>query len=85
MTVILDLAPEDERKLADRAAASGEDVTGYVQRLIKRDIEQPSFAELFAPMHQAVRESGMGEAEIDGLVRTAVVESRRDRHAKRTS
>ena len=85
MTLMIALPPEDERKLAERAAANGQEMSEYVQKLIKKDIYQPSFAEILAPIHQAVRASGMGEAEIDGLIDDAITDSRRERRAKKGS
>jgi hypothetical protein len=83
MTVTISLPPEAERKLAERAAASGQDVPAYVHQLIQKDIDQPSFAELFAPVHAAVRESGIQQGELDNLIQKAVTDSRRERRAKR--
>lgn len=85
MTLMIALPPEDEKKLAERAAASGQEMSEYVQKLIKRDIEQPSLAEILAPIHQAVRASGISEAELDGIINDAIAESRRERRAKRNA
>lgn len=85
MTVTIALPPEAERKLAERAAASGQDIPAYVERLIQRDIEQPSFAELFGPVHAAMRNGGTTESELDVFIQTAIAESRQERRAKRTS
>jgi hypothetical protein len=85
MTLMIALPPEDERKLAERAAASGQEMSEYVQKLIKRDINQPSFEEILAPIHEAVRASGIGEAEIDGIIHDAIADSRRERRAKKGS
>ena len=85
MTVTIALGPEDEKKLVERAAASGQDVVTYVQQLVKREIEQPRFAELFAPVHQAVRDSGISESELDSVIQTAIDDSRRGRQSKKAS
>ena len=82
MTVTIALRSEEEKKLVERAAACGLEVAAYVQLLIKRDIEQPPFAELFAPVHQAVRDSGVRESELDSVIQTAIANSRRERRAK---
>jgi len=79
MTVTIALPPVEEKKLAARAAASGQDITAYVRRLIEKDIEQPSFAELFAPLHQAVDASGLGASEIDSLIQQPIADSRHQR------
>jgi predicted DNA-binding protein len=85
MTLKIALPPEEEKKLAERAAAIGKDVASYVHQLIQKDIEQASFAELFAPVHRAVRDSGMDESELSGLIQSAISESRREKQAKRAS
>lgn len=84
MTVTIALRSEEEKKLVERAAACGLDVAAYVQQLIKRDIEQPRFAELFAPVHQAVRDSGVSDSELDSVLQTAIADSRRESRAKPT-
>ncbi len=38
MTVTLSLPPEMEKKLQERAAASGDDVAGFVHRLIEKEL-----------------------------------------------
>jgi hypothetical protein len=37
MTLTLNLAPETERRLRERAAESGQPLEGYIQRLIERE------------------------------------------------
>jgi predicted DNA-binding protein len=81
MSVTISLPPEEEKKLADRAAATGQDVAKYVRQLIKKDIDLPSFAELFSSVHQAVRESGIGSADLDSLLETAITDSRANRRS----
>ena len=41
-------------------------------RRIKRDIDQPSFGELFAPVHQAVRDNNIPDAELDSVLQDAI-------------
>ncbi len=84
MTVTIALPPDEQKKLADKAAASGRDVSEYVRELIKRDMEQPSLSELFAPVHEAIRNSGVTELELDSFIEASISESRRER-TKRTS
>jgi hypothetical protein len=85
MTVRIAIGSDAQKKLAQRAAARGQDVSAYVVELIHKDIDQPSFAELFAPVHQAVSKSGMTQPEVDSLARKAIAESRKERRkARRT-
>lgn len=69
MTVTLALSSEEQQKLQTRAAATGQQVDVYVSQLVRERIEKPqSFAEILAPIHKEVRESGMTEAELDALL-----------------
>lgn len=79
MTLTIHLPPEQEKKLSERTAASGKPVEQYIQSLIQKDIEQAPFAELFAPVHQAVRESGVSDEELDGMLQGTLAETRASR------
>ncbi len=59
MTVTLELEPEVEALLEQRAKADGCDVQGYVQKLIEKDVNRrQTFDEILAPFRQAVEQSG---------------------------
>ena len=79
MGMTISLPPEEEKKLSERAAAIGQDMVEYVHHLIRKDIELSTFAELFSPVHWAVRESGMNPAELDDLLQSAIEDSRANR------
>jgi hypothetical protein len=65
LTITNSLPPEKE-KLRECAARSGEDVTGYVQRLIEKHGDaQPMVSEALAPFRRQVAESGMSDAELE--------------------
>ena len=69
MTITITLAHEDERRLAERAAAAGKDLPTYLDGLIKKDLSAPTtFAELLAPLHEDFRQSGMTEDELNDLI-----------------
>jgi hypothetical protein len=38
MTVTIDLPPDEERKLARRAAAQGQDLAGYIRTVLLQDL-----------------------------------------------
>lgn len=82
MTVLIELSPEEERRLRERAARLGQDLNGYLRRLIREDLEagapvEPrTFAEILAPVREDFRSSGMTEAELDTLLGEALSESR---------
>ena len=79
MTLTISLVPEEEKKLEERAAASGVEIADYVRQLIRKDISLPSIAELFAPVHRAVRESGVSQFELDSVLQAAIDDSRAKR------
>jgi hypothetical protein len=86
MTVTIDLSPDEERRLQERAAQRGQDLTAYLRRLIREDLEAAkpaqgrTFAEILAPVHEDFRKSGMTEGELDALLEETLSESRAERH-----
>jgi hypothetical protein len=84
MTLSIDLPPETERKLLDRAAATGKDVATLVREAVEEQLRTPlpTFAEILAPVHEDFRQSGMTEAELDTLLEGTLVESRKERRER---
>jgi hypothetical protein len=70
MTITIDLKPDEERWLFERAARNGEDVGSYIQRLIAREIQAPATTldEVLAPVRRQFEESGMTDEELATLV-----------------
>lgn len=68
MTVVIELNEEEEKKLRARASGSGQDLPGYIRRLIKKEIQTPTLSEILAPLRRQFEESGMTEDELDALV-----------------
>jgi hypothetical protein len=65
MTITIDLSPETERKLRERAAELGQDVTTVAETLIELGVkERPTLDEFLAPFRKQVRESGMTDDEL---------------------
>ena len=68
MSVLVELEPEAESLLRQRADANGCDLPGYVKRLIDKDIRrQKTLDEILAPFRDAVTASGMSDDELDAL------------------
>jgi hypothetical protein len=68
MTITINLTPEDEHRLAERAALLGQDLTIYVQNLIEKDIHSTRTAnEALAAFRDQVEQSGMSDEEFDGF------------------
>lgn len=90
MTITITLPAEVEKKLQERAAQSGQDVTEYVHQLIEKDVQKgpsgPSgtLDEMLAPIRRQFEESGMTEKELDTLIeetREEVWQEKRGRKA----
>ena len=72
MTVTIHLSPEQERQLSERATRSGQDLAGYIHRLIERDIRTPAtLDEALASVRRQFQESGLTEEDLDALVEEA--------------
>jgi len=83
MTLQIDLSPDLEAKLRERAAAAGKDVQSFARDAVEKELAKPeTFAELLAPVHKAVRESGMTDEEVDQLLEKALADSRRPRTSR---
>lgn len=63
MNLTINLSPDEEKKLVERAARNGQDLTAYVHRLIERDIQIVD--EALAPFRRQVQESGISEDGLD--------------------
>lgn len=63
MNLTINLSPDEEKRLVERAARNGQDLTAYVHQLIERDIQV--VGEALAPFRRQVEESGISEDELD--------------------
>ena len=85
MDITISLPPEEEKQLLERASASGEDVTAYIYRLLKRHVKGPvALAALLEPVRREFADSGMSEDELDSLVEEAREEIWREKHPERS-
>lgn len=80
MTVTIHLGPEEERKLLERAARGGQDVTEYVRRLIARDLQDVD--EALAPFRLQVAESGMSDEDLGAFFEEVRDEVWREKHGR---
>ena len=72
MTITVDLSATTERKLRERAAQVGQDVTALARELIERGVESKvSLDEILAPFRRQVAESGMTDDELAALFEEA--------------
>jgi hypothetical protein len=68
MTITIHLSPEQERRLAERAARAGQNVPAYVHRLIDHDIQAESLDAILAPVRRDFEQSGMTDDDLTALV-----------------
>ena len=70
MTITIDLKPEIEAILTQKAKANGCAVIDYVENLIEKDVnERKTLDEIFAPFREHTEQ--ISEEEIDDLVKKA--------------
>jgi hypothetical protein len=68
MVVTIELKPDVEAVLTERAASKGCDLHDYVQGLIERDARSPrTFDEILAPLRWEVAQSGVTDEELGQL------------------
>jgi hypothetical protein len=84
MTITLNLSPETEQKLRERAAATGRDVVELAQDLIERGVRgQPTLDEILAPFREQVEKSGLTDEEFAKFFEEMRDEVWREKHEGR--
>ena len=85
MTINITLTPEEERKLAELARASGKDPAAHVHDVVTAYLNganqqgTKSFEEILAPIWEGWHRSGMSDGEVEGLFEQELREARRER------
>ena len=80
MSIIINLTPDEARKLLERAARNGQDVTAYVHRLIERDIKDVD--EALAPFRHQVAESGISDDKLGSFFEEVREEVWQEKHGR---
>ena len=69
MTVTLELKPEIEKALRDKARSVGFGVNVYLEKLVEQNLSpRESLDSILAPFRREVAESGMSDDEFDEFV-----------------
>lgn len=76
MTVTISIPPELEAKITERAAAKGVSLEEYAKEVLKRDVEMPALRELFAPVRDQIKASGVTDDELVMQIEEALTEVR---------
>jgi hypothetical protein len=80
MTINIELRPEEERVLRERARQSGRDVSEYVRLVPKEHIEgSKTFAEILTPVWEGFRRGGLDEDQAAGFLEEGLEAARRER------
>jgi predicted DNA-binding protein len=86
MTLRIDLSPEFEAILHQRAAATGKDMATLAREALEEKLRVPSsFAELLAPIHETTRKSGDSQDQLAELIEDCREEAFVDRQGRRRS
>jgi hypothetical protein len=91
MTITIELRPDEEQILRQRAGESGRELPEYVRHLLEehiRSLPRPgaapqTFDQVLAPVWEGWRQSGMTEEQIDAMFQRELEDLRRDRIARR--
>lgn len=80
MTLTISLPADAEARLKERARAAGQDVAGYVEQLVARELVAPlTLAEAAEPLARAVDAAGASDDEFTAALVDARDAARRDR------
>lgn len=83
MDITINIRPEIQERLQQRATDTGRDVREYLEKLIEKDLSEPmSLRDLYAPVRQQIKDSGTSEDELDALLEEARDEAFRERQTK---
>jgi predicted DNA-binding protein len=75
MTVQIDLSPEFEAKLRQRAAAAGKDAAAFAREAVEEKLRgRETLAEILGPVRKDFRE--VPDAELDSRIQKAIAEAR---------
>lgn len=82
MTITISLSPEQEKRLAERAAQVGQEVVPYIHHLIDRDIQAESLDAILTPVRRNFEQSGMTDEDIAALVEEVREDIWREKHGR---
>ena len=84
MTITINLDPDEESRLRQRAAQGGKDLAGYVHGLIARDLTSLRPADVdaaLAPFRRQVEESRLTDAQLEDFFEEVREEVWHEKHA----
>lgn len=82
MHVVLDLPPEQETRLEQKAQRRGTDIPTYIRSLIQRDLEAAALLEeVLEPFRRGFEKSGLSEPELSDLIDSELKAHRAEKRA----
>lgn len=82
MTIHVNISPDAEARLRERAAAVGQDLESYAAGVLERSAMPPlSIEEISGPVGEAFGKSGMSEDELTTILEQAKHEVRAQKRA----
>jgi hypothetical protein len=84
MSISIDLSPEEEERLRQKASSRGQTTSEYARGVLVGSLK-PSLDEILAPFRAQVEESGVSDEELDRLFTNARDEVARERQRNRGS
>jgi hypothetical protein len=78
----MSLSPEQERRLAQRAAQAGQEIATYVHHLIDRDLVAENLDTVLVPVRREFEQSGMTDDDLSTLVEEVREDIWRDKHGR---
>ena len=82
MVITISLSPEQERRLAERAAQFGQELVPYVHQLINQDIRSETFDAILAPVRRNFEQSGMTDEDLSALVEEVREDIWQEKHGR---
>ena len=86
LPLTLRVSEQARQRLAERAAASGTDVAGYVSAMIEQNAQKPaSLEEISGPVYQRFLESGLTDDQLRDALEQEKHAARAHRRGRRAS
>jgi hypothetical protein len=91
MTIAVELRPDEEQILRERARTSGQELPEYVRQVLEdhiRSVPHPetapkTFDQVLAPVWEGWRQTGMTQEQVDAMFQRELEEFRRERLERR--
>ena len=83
MTLTINLPRDVGTALEKKAKLSRRDTAEYVEYLVTKEVNRPTFDEILAPIREEFKKSGMTEMELENLIDGEIKAMRAEKRQKR--